>query len=47
MKGNTGTMIVGSSYHVLGQISRPKTSKELPSAQTSKECSLPNYWSHL
>ena len=30
MKGNTGVMILGSSYHVLGWISRPKNSEERP-----------------
>ena len=30
MKGNTGVMILGSSYHVLGQIFRPKNSEESP-----------------
>ena len=30
MKGSTGVMILGSSYHVLGQIFRPKNSEERP-----------------
>ena len=49
-KWNTGIIIIGSSYHVLGEISRPKNSEEKlwrVSAQTSKERSLPRFWSYL
>ena len=48
MKGNTGVMILGSSYHVLGQIFRPKNSEERPYSwclNFSKE--RPSCWSYV
>ena len=49
MKGNTGVMILGSSYHVLGQIFDLRTQKRgsTVGAQASKERSLPSCWLYV